>query len=128
MSRYTKKLRNEGKRSSGTCIKQPPEEEDKCKGGVARVMTNFSKAESEEDSDTGMDLGGQEGRREMEVIGGPANARRMKHARREGNKPSFWTYLKENGCQGCQKQGEEETIHCVLCGGCEATKRKENSR
>eukprot|EP00965_Chrysotila_dentata_P078654 2592327-Pleurochrysis_carterae.AAC.1 len=68
------------------------------------------------------------GIRNGELIGGPANARRMKHATREGNKPSLWTYLKANGCRGCQKQEEAETIHHVLCGGCEGLSKKENSR
>eukprot|EP00965_Chrysotila_dentata_P208185 6184563-Pleurochrysis_carterae.AAC.2 len=52
----------------------------------------------------------------------------MRHATRAGNKPSFWTYLKENGCRGCQKQEEEETIQHVLSGGCEAMGRKMSSR
>eukprot|EP00965_Chrysotila_dentata_P199982 6179709-Pleurochrysis_carterae.AAC.2 len=52
----------------------------------------------------------------------------MRHATREGNKLSFWTHLKENGCRGCQKQEEEETIKHVLSGGCEATGRKENNK
>eukprot|EP00965_Chrysotila_dentata_P159394 5265603-Pleurochrysis_carterae.AAC.1 len=52
----------------------------------------------------------------------------MRHATREGNKPSFWTYLKVNGCRGCQKQEEEETIHHVISGGGEVTGRKESSR
>eukprot|EP00965_Chrysotila_dentata_P095677 3162672-Pleurochrysis_carterae.AAC.1 len=52
----------------------------------------------------------------------------MRHAMREGNKPSFWTYLKVNGCRRCQKEEEEETIHHVISGGCEAMGRKENSR
>eukprot|EP00965_Chrysotila_dentata_P036000 1198178-Pleurochrysis_carterae.AAC.2 len=43
----------------------------------------------------------------------------MRHATREGDRPSFWTYLKESGCRGCQKQGEKETIHHVLSGRCE---------
>eukprot|EP00965_Chrysotila_dentata_P031757 1059026-Pleurochrysis_carterae.AAC.1 len=63
-----------------------------------------------------------------EVVGGPANARRIRHATREGNKPSFWTYLKVNGCRGCQKQEEEKTIHHVISGGCEGIGKKENSR
>eukprot|EP00965_Chrysotila_dentata_P100972 3335701-Pleurochrysis_carterae.AAC.1 len=68
------------------------------------------------------------GIRNGEVVGGPANARRMRHATREGNKPSFWTYLKVNGCRGCQKQEEEETIHHVISGGCEGVGKKENNR
>eukprot|EP00965_Chrysotila_dentata_P042311 1403964-Pleurochrysis_carterae.AAC.1 len=52
----------------------------------------------------------------------------MRHATREGNKPYFWTYLKENGCRGCQEQGKEETIHHVLSGECETIGRKMNSR
>eukprot|EP00965_Chrysotila_dentata_P105627 3488747-Pleurochrysis_carterae.AAC.1 len=43
----------------------------------------------------------------------------MRHATREGNRPSFWTYLMVNGCRDCQKQEEEETIHHVLSGRCE---------
>eukprot|EP00965_Chrysotila_dentata_P184150 6080243-Pleurochrysis_carterae.AAC.1 len=83
------------------------------------------------------DLERQEGRREIEkfvhgirngeIVGGPANGRRMKHATREGNIPSFWTYLKENGCRGCRKEGEKETLHRVLSGGCEAIGRNMNN-
>eukprot|EP00965_Chrysotila_dentata_P257309 6212846-Pleurochrysis_carterae.AAC.3 len=51
----------------------------------------------------------------------------MRHATREGNRPSFWTYLKEHGCRGCQKQGEEETIYHVLSGTCEALGRQTNN-
>eukprot|EP00965_Chrysotila_dentata_P196195 6177433-Pleurochrysis_carterae.AAC.1 len=66
--------------------------------------------------------------RNGEMVGGPANARRMKHATMEGNKPSFWTYLKVNGCRGCQKQEEDETIHHVISGRCEGLEKKKNSR
>eukprot|EP00965_Chrysotila_dentata_P046393 1541448-Pleurochrysis_carterae.AAC.1 len=52
----------------------------------------------------------------------------MRHATRERNRPSFWTYLKENGCRGCQKRGEEETIYHVLSGACEALGRKTNNK
>eukprot|EP00965_Chrysotila_dentata_P031262 1040775-Pleurochrysis_carterae.AAC.1 len=52
----------------------------------------------------------------------------MRHATREGNRPSFWTYLKENGCRGCQRQEEEETIQHVLSGGCEGIARNKNNR
>eukprot|EP00965_Chrysotila_dentata_P144740 4781034-Pleurochrysis_carterae.AAC.1 len=53
----------------------------------------------------------------------------MRRATKEGNRPSFWTYLKMNGCRGCQKQDEEETIHHVLLsGGCEGIGRNKNNR
>eukprot|EP00965_Chrysotila_dentata_P108583 3586832-Pleurochrysis_carterae.AAC.1 len=52
----------------------------------------------------------------------------MRHATREGNRPSFWTYLKVNGCRGCQKQDEEETIHHVLSGGCDGIGRSKNNK
>eukprot|EP00965_Chrysotila_dentata_P028798 957115-Pleurochrysis_carterae.AAC.1 len=52
----------------------------------------------------------------------------MRHATRAGNKPSFWTNLKVNGCRGCQKHEEEETIHHVLSGGCEAVRKYRNMR
>eukprot|EP00965_Chrysotila_dentata_P163128 5387605-Pleurochrysis_carterae.AAC.1 len=52
----------------------------------------------------------------------------MRHATREGNRPSFWTYLKVNGCRGCQRQEEEETIHHVLSGECEGIGRSKNNR
>eukprot|EP00965_Chrysotila_dentata_P256887 6212707-Pleurochrysis_carterae.AAC.3 len=52
----------------------------------------------------------------------------MKHATRLGNRPSFWTYLKENGCRGCQKTEEEETIQHVLGGECEAIIKNKNGR
>eukprot|EP00965_Chrysotila_dentata_P193917 6176041-Pleurochrysis_carterae.AAC.2 len=68
----------------------------------------------EEDIDREVDIEKQEGKREVEkfvhgirngeIVGGPANERRMRHATRAGNKPSFWTYLKVNGCRGCRKQ------------------------
>eukprot|EP00965_Chrysotila_dentata_P103781 3426464-Pleurochrysis_carterae.AAC.2 len=73
-----------------------------------------------------MDIERQEGKREVEkfvymirngeIVGGPANKRKMRHATRERNRPSFWTYLKVNGCRGCQRQEEEEAIHHVLGG------------
>eukprot|EP00965_Chrysotila_dentata_P005957 195498-Pleurochrysis_carterae.AAC.1 len=77
-----------------------------------------------------MDIERQESKREVEkfvhglrngeIVGGPARERRMRHATRDGKRPSFWTYLKENGCRGCQKQEEEESIHrAVISGGCE---------
>eukprot|EP00965_Chrysotila_dentata_P006586 215554-Pleurochrysis_carterae.AAC.1 len=93
-------------------------------------MLNGCNAEEEEESGMEMDIERQEGKREIkkfvhgirngEIVGGPANERRMRHATREGNKPSFWSYLKVDGCRGCQKQEEEEAIHNVLSGGCEA--------
>eukprot|EP00965_Chrysotila_dentata_P187458 6172141-Pleurochrysis_carterae.AAC.1 len=52
----------------------------------------------------------------------------MRHATSEGNKPSFWTNLKMNGCRGCQKREEEETIHHVLSGRCEGIGRNKNNR
>eukprot|EP00965_Chrysotila_dentata_P202552 6181186-Pleurochrysis_carterae.AAC.6 len=52
----------------------------------------------------------------------------MRHATREGNRPSFWTYLKANGCRGCQKQEEEESIHHVSSGGCEGIGRNKNNK
>eukprot|EP00965_Chrysotila_dentata_P225984 6195118-Pleurochrysis_carterae.AAC.1 len=109
---------------------KPPEGGDTCEGGVAMGMIKACKAEEEEDSDTGRDIERQEGKREVEkfvhgitngeTLGGPANEGRMRHVTTAGNKPSLWTYLKVNGCSGCQKQEEQETIQHVLCGGCEA--------
>eukprot|EP00965_Chrysotila_dentata_P236588 6201405-Pleurochrysis_carterae.AAC.3 len=52
----------------------------------------------------------------------------MRHATREGNRTSFLTYLKVNGCRGCQRQEEEETIRHVLSGGCEGIGRNKNNR
>eukprot|EP00965_Chrysotila_dentata_P081427 2688381-Pleurochrysis_carterae.AAC.2 len=49
-----------------------------------------------------------------------------KHATKAENKPSFWTYLKEIGCRGCQKPEEDETIQHVLGGGCEALGKNKN--
>eukprot|EP00965_Chrysotila_dentata_P141757 4685256-Pleurochrysis_carterae.AAC.1 len=68
------------------------------------------------------------GIRNGELVGGPANERRMRHTTRGGNKASFWTYLKANGCRGCQKPEEDETIHHVISGRCEGIGKKENSR
>eukprot|EP00965_Chrysotila_dentata_P020630 683290-Pleurochrysis_carterae.AAC.1 len=50
----------------------------------------------------------------------------MRHATREGNRSSFWTYLKVNGYRGCRRQEEEETIHHVLSGGCQGIGRNRN--
>eukprot|EP00965_Chrysotila_dentata_P218202 6190454-Pleurochrysis_carterae.AAC.1 len=85
-----------------------------------------------------MDIDRQEGEREVEkfvhglrngeIVGGPASERRMRHATREGNRPSFGTYLKENGCRGCQRQEEEESIFHVLSGGCEGIGRNKNNK
>eukprot|EP00965_Chrysotila_dentata_P165258 5456764-Pleurochrysis_carterae.AAC.1 len=55
----------------------------------------------------------------------------MRHATREGNRPSFWTYvtyLKVNGCRGCQRQEKEETTHHVLSEGYEGIRRNKNNR
>eukprot|EP00965_Chrysotila_dentata_P254542 6211911-Pleurochrysis_carterae.AAC.1 len=104
---------------------KPPEGGDKCQGEVAKGMTNIEGIQGE-DATWDMELAEIVGRNEMEkfvhgirngeIVGGPAYARRMKHATREGNKTSFWTYLKVNGCRGCQRQEEEETIHHVISG------------
>eukprot|EP00965_Chrysotila_dentata_P011046 359040-Pleurochrysis_carterae.AAC.1 len=51
----------------------------------------------------------------------------MRHATREGNRPSFWTYLKVNGCRDCQRQEREETIYHVLSGKCEGIGRNKNN-
>eukprot|EP00965_Chrysotila_dentata_P070691 2337350-Pleurochrysis_carterae.AAC.1 len=85
-----------------------------------------------------MDIERQEGKREVgkfvhgirngEIVGGPANERRMRHATWAGSKPSFWTYLKENGCSRCQKQEEEETTQHVLRGRCKAIGKNKNSK
>eukprot|EP00965_Chrysotila_dentata_P254145 6211777-Pleurochrysis_carterae.AAC.8 len=109
---------------------KPREGGSKCEGGLARGLVGAYQAEDGEDPELEMDLrktGRQEGRekfvhgiRNGEIVEGPANERRMRHAIREGNRPSFWTYLKVNGCRGCQKQEKDETIHHVLGGGCEA--------
>eukprot|EP00965_Chrysotila_dentata_P093505 3089145-Pleurochrysis_carterae.AAC.1 len=68
------------------------------------------------------------GIRNGEIVGGSANERRMRHATRAGNKPSFWTYLKESGCRGCQKAEVEETIQHVLGGECEAIGKNKNNK
>eukprot|EP00965_Chrysotila_dentata_P190864 6174160-Pleurochrysis_carterae.AAC.2 len=57
-------------------------------------------------SDIETDIERQEGKREVEkfvhglrngeIVGGPARERRMRHATRKGDRPSFWTYLKAN--------------------------------
>eukprot|EP00965_Chrysotila_dentata_P047109 1563307-Pleurochrysis_carterae.AAC.1 len=96
---------------------KPPVGGDECEGIIATGMLSI---EEEEASDREIDVERQEGKREVEkcvhglrnaqIVGGPANERRMKHATRPGNKPSFWTYLKENGCRGCQKTEVDETI------------------
>eukprot|EP00965_Chrysotila_dentata_P261084 6214132-Pleurochrysis_carterae.AAC.4 len=77
---------------------KPLEGGDTCEGVVARGMISAGKAD-EESSDSEMGIERQEGRREVEkfvhgirneeVVGGPANERRMRHATREGNKPFF---------------------------------------
>eukprot|EP00965_Chrysotila_dentata_P161035 5317033-Pleurochrysis_carterae.AAC.1 len=83
---------------------KPPEGGDRCEIGVARGLVDECNAEEAEDSDTEMDIERQEGKREVEkfvhglrngeIVGGPARERRMRHATREGSRPSFWTYLK----------------------------------
>eukprot|EP00965_Chrysotila_dentata_P210710 6186047-Pleurochrysis_carterae.AAC.1 len=119
-------------------IHKPPEGGEKCEGGIARGMVNEDNTEEEGETDIEMDIERQDGIREVEkfvhglrngeIVGGPASERRMKHATREGNRPSFWTYLKVNGCRGCQKQEEEETIQHVLCGGCKGIGKNKNDR
>eukprot|EP00965_Chrysotila_dentata_P084459 2788829-Pleurochrysis_carterae.AAC.1 len=78
----------------------------------------------EEDMEREVDIEKQEGKKEVEkfvhgirngeIVEGLANKRKMRHATRAGNKPSFWTYLKVNGCRSCSKQEEEETIDSNL--------------
>eukprot|EP00965_Chrysotila_dentata_P129766 4289844-Pleurochrysis_carterae.AAC.1 len=109
-----------------------------CEGRIAKGMLKTGTVEEEEESDWGMEPERREGKREVEkfvhgirngeIVGGPANERRMKHATKAGNKPSFWTYLKENGFRGCLKPEEEETIQHVLGGGCEAIGKNKNSK
>eukprot|EP00965_Chrysotila_dentata_P170992 5643070-Pleurochrysis_carterae.AAC.9 len=50
----------------------------------------------------------------------------MRHATREGNKPSFWTYLRRTDVVAVRHKRRTRTIQHVLSGGCEATGRKEN--
>eukprot|EP00965_Chrysotila_dentata_P011565 378490-Pleurochrysis_carterae.AAC.1 len=116
---------------------KPPIGGDTCEGKVSKGLISIDKAQDEDsawDVELASIMGSNEiekfvhGMRNGEVIGGPANARRMRHATREGNKPSFWTYLHVNGCRGCQKQEEDETIHHVISGGCEGIRKKENNR
>eukprot|EP00965_Chrysotila_dentata_P186436 6156170-Pleurochrysis_carterae.AAC.1 len=117
---------------------KPPERGDKCESGTARGLVDGCNAEKEEASNIEMDIERQEGKREVEkfvhglrngeIVGGPARERRTRHATREGNRLSFWTYLKMNGCRGCQRQEEEETIHHVLSGGCEGIGRNKKNR
>eukprot|EP00965_Chrysotila_dentata_P171574 5661963-Pleurochrysis_carterae.AAC.1 len=52
----------------------------------------------------------------------------MRPTTRAGNKPSFWTYLKESGCRGCQKPEVEKTIQHVLGGDCEAIGKNKNNK
>eukprot|EP00965_Chrysotila_dentata_P237751 6202101-Pleurochrysis_carterae.AAC.3 len=71
---------------------KPPGGGDKCEGGVARGMIGACMAEEEGESDMEMDIERQEGKREVEkfvhgikngeIVGGPANERRMRHATR----------------------------------------------
>eukprot|EP00965_Chrysotila_dentata_P176502 5827985-Pleurochrysis_carterae.AAC.1 len=58
-----------------------------------------------------MDIERQEGKREVE---------KFVHGLRNGEIV--------NGCKGCQRQEEEETIHHVLSGGCEGIGRNKNNR
>eukprot|EP00965_Chrysotila_dentata_P043955 1461285-Pleurochrysis_carterae.AAC.1 len=100
---------------------KPPEGGDNCEVRVAKGLLDGGETEEEEDYDIEMDIERQEGKREVEkfvhglrngeIVGGPARERRMRHATKEGNRPTFWTYLQINGCRGCQRQEEEETIH-----------------
>eukprot|EP00965_Chrysotila_dentata_P092035 3038665-Pleurochrysis_carterae.AAC.1 len=82
---------------------KPPEGGDKCESGIARAMINGYNMEVDGDTDIEMDIERQDGKREVEkfihgirngeIVGGPARERRMKQAKREGNRPSFWSYL-----------------------------------
>eukprot|EP00965_Chrysotila_dentata_P022407 742152-Pleurochrysis_carterae.AAC.3 len=116
---------------------KPPEGRGKCEGRLARGMLKAGTTE-EDESDWEMEAERQAGKREVEkfvhgirngeIVGGPANERRMQHATRAGKKPSFWTYLKESGCRGCLKPEVHETIQHVLGGGCEAVGKNKNSK
>eukprot|EP00965_Chrysotila_dentata_P204267 6182232-Pleurochrysis_carterae.AAC.1 len=139
MDRYIGRPGSGGKRSSEIYMHTSPEGGDKCEGEVAKGLLGRDGLQGEESSDGDMDVERQdEGRREMEkfvhgirngeVVGGPANERRVRHATWEVNRPSFWTYLNVNGCRGCQKHEEDETIHHVISGRCEGIGKKANSR
>eukprot|EP00965_Chrysotila_dentata_P258944 6213401-Pleurochrysis_carterae.AAC.1 len=87
---------------------KPSEGGDKCEGEVAKGLTSIGRK-------------WRSNRR--------SGKRKQNETRDEGGEQlSFWTYLKVNGCRGCQKQEEEETIHHVISGGCEGIGKKENSR
>eukprot|EP00965_Chrysotila_dentata_P135209 4470775-Pleurochrysis_carterae.AAC.1 len=82
---------------------KPPEGGETCDGEVAKGLTSIDKVQDEDvawDVELATILGNNEvekfvhGVRNGEMVGAPANARRMRHATRVGNKPSFWTYLK----------------------------------
>eukprot|EP00965_Chrysotila_dentata_P023785 787866-Pleurochrysis_carterae.AAC.1 len=85
---------------------KPPEGGGQCEGRIARGILKTGTAEEEDESDWEMEAERQAGKREVEkfvhgirngeIVAGPANERRMRHATRAGNKPSFWTYLKES--------------------------------
>eukprot|EP00965_Chrysotila_dentata_P190354 6173836-Pleurochrysis_carterae.AAC.1 len=94
---------------------KPPVGRDDCEGITEKGMLRQNTIEEEDESDREIDIERQEGKRDVEkfvhgirngeIVGEAANERRMKHATIPGNKPSFWTYLKENGCRGCQENG-----------------------
>eukprot|EP00965_Chrysotila_dentata_P031292 1041842-Pleurochrysis_carterae.AAC.1 len=81
---------------------RPPEGGDTCESGVARGMIEGCGVEEKETSDFEIDIERQEGKREVEkfvhglrngeIVGGPAEERRMRHATREGNRPSSVSY------------------------------------
>eukprot|EP00965_Chrysotila_dentata_P008079 263641-Pleurochrysis_carterae.AAC.1 len=91
-------VRRRGKRMIRD-LHKPPKGGDRCEGGLARGMISTHQEEGEEDSDVEADVQRQAGRREIEkfvhgirngkIVGGSANGRRIRHATREGNKPSF---------------------------------------
>eukprot|EP00965_Chrysotila_dentata_P223154 6193409-Pleurochrysis_carterae.AAC.2 len=71
-----------------------------------------------------VDIERQEGKREVEkfvhglrngeIVGGAARERRMRHATREGNRPSFWTYLMVSGCMGLPEAEEgRDNTPCI---------------
>eukprot|EP00965_Chrysotila_dentata_P216007 6189120-Pleurochrysis_carterae.AAC.1 len=94
-------VRKRGKKAIRDKHKPPVVGGDKCESGVTMGMLKVCMAEEEEDSDTERDIERQEGKREVEkflakhdsdigeIVGGPANERRMRHVYPQLGKPSL---------------------------------------
>eukprot|EP00965_Chrysotila_dentata_P162229 5357135-Pleurochrysis_carterae.AAC.1 len=92
-------------------LHRPPAGGSSCESGIAKGMLEGDDDEEARESDLELDIERQEGKRELEkIVYGLRNGEIV------------------NGCRGCQRQEEGESIHHVLSGGCEGIGRSRNNK